>query len=150
LGKLGDWVIWFGPYTPAQLVVMGGGALVLIYTFSWWAWLGPVPIAAWGVAIWAVRGAQIGGRSPAPAFLGWVTLLAQHPAGRIGGRVARDRRAVSLTGSVVIEEALAPISGGRAIPPRRGPVALTSPVGPASGLARLLAEAGERVTVGRS
>ncbi|MGI5041777.1 hypothetical protein ACM9HB_35710, partial [Streptomyces sp. JAC128] len=44
LGKLGDWVIWFGPYTPAQLAVLGGGALLLVKTFAWWSWMGPVPV----------------------------------------------------------------------------------------------------------
>ncbi|MFD5421837.1 hypothetical protein ACFWJT_27900 [Streptomyces sp. NPDC127069] len=34
LGKLGDWTPPFGPYTPAQLVVLGGGAFVLIKTFD--------------------------------------------------------------------------------------------------------------------
>jgi hypothetical protein len=107
LGKLGDWVIWFGPYTPAQLVVMGGGALLLIKTFAWWSWLGPVPVVLWLAAIWAVRGARIGGRAPFTAAFGWIALLTQHPAGRIGGRAARDRRPTTITGSFVIEPALA-------------------------------------------
>ncbi|MGW0778433.1 hypothetical protein ACWD01_33500 [Streptomyces sp. NPDC002835] len=150
LGKLGDWVIWFGPYTPAQLVVMGGGAVLLIYTFSWWSWMGPIPIAAWAVSIWAARGAKVGGRSPFTALLGWVTLLAQHPAGRVGGHVARDRRAASLTGSVVIEEGPASVVKGQARP-LRGPASSPQPAaGPASGLARLLAETGDHAGAGRS
>ncbi|MGW2997207.1 hypothetical protein ACWDA9_37840, partial [Streptomyces sp. NPDC001193] len=54
LGKLSDWVIPFGPYTPAQLVVLGGGALGLIETFGWWSWAGPVPVVVWLVSVWAV------------------------------------------------------------------------------------------------
>lgn len=170
LGKLGDWVIWFGPYTPAQLVVMGGGALLLIKTFAWWSWLGPVPVVAWLVAIWTVRGAKIGGRSPFTATLGWITLLAQHPAGRIGGRAARDRRPTTLTGSFVIEPAPAgapsPAPGPAGVPavprvartvrPARSsrrrspaPAAVVRPV-PVSGLAQLLSDAGADVMAGRS
>ncbi|MEU4266109.1 hypothetical protein ACYCCF_30260 [Streptomyces argenteolus] len=108
LGKLGDWVIWFGPYTPAQLAVLGGGALLLVKTFSWWSWMGPVPVVLWLVAVWAVRGAKISGRSPLTAALGWLTLLARHPAGRIRGRVARDRQTTMLSGTFVIEQAPEP------------------------------------------
>ncbi|MCX4515927.1 hypothetical protein OHA27_38070 [Streptomyces sp. NBC_01619] len=155
LGKLGDWVIWFGPYTPAQLVVMGGGALLLIKTYSWWSWLGPVPIALWLVAVWAVRGAKIGGRSPFAAAFGWIALLAQHPAGRIGGRPARDRRPTALTGAFVIEPSLAdaPSSAGRAASAGRRrtatPAASVRP-GPVSGLAQLLHETHNRQMAGRS
>lgn len=146
LGKLGDWVLWFGPYTPAQLVVMGGGALLLIKTFVWWSWLGPVPIVLWLVAIWVVRGARIGGRSPFIAAFGWLALLAQHPAGRIGGRTARDRRPSILSGSFVIEPALAAGTGPAPAtkPSRRRcspvPPAVVRPV-PVSGLAQLLRDA---------
>ncbi len=158
LGRLGDWVIWFGPYTPAQLVVMGGGALLLIKTFHWWSWLGPIPIVAWGVSIWAVRGAKIGGRSPFAAACGWIVLLAQPAAGRIAGRTARDRRPTVLHGRFVIEPAratagfetaaLAPVPCPRpaepaaaARPKRRraaGPVTVPAPPAPVSGLAQLL------------
>ncbi|MGW2841907.1 hypothetical protein ACWCWD_29480 [Streptomyces sp. NPDC001493] len=111
LGKLGDWVIWFGPYTPAQLLVLGGGALLLVKTFAWWSWLGPVPVVVWLVAVWAVRGAKIGGRSPLVAAAGWVALLARHPAGRIGGRVARDRRPSTLSGTFVVGPLAPPAIG---------------------------------------
>ncbi|WP_406278318.1 hypothetical protein OHT93_36870 [Streptomyces sp. NBC_00191] len=153
LGKLGDWVIWFGPYTPAQLVVMGGGALLLIKTFAWWSWLGPVPIVVWLVSIWAVRGAKIGGRSPFTAAFGWLALLAQHPAGRIGGRAARDRRPSMLTGAFVIEPApaAAAVPVRSAASRRRSPApaaAVVRPV-PVSGLAQLLRDAETPQTAGR-
>ncbi|MEV6400211.1 hypothetical protein AB0M39_36425 [Streptomyces sp. NPDC051907] len=154
LGKLGDWVIWFGPYSPAQLVVMGGGALLLIKTYSWWSWLGPVPVVVWLAAIWAVRGAKIGGRSPFTAALGWLTLLAQHPAGRVGGRTARDRRP-SLFSGVFVVEAAAGSGGGRLRKGRsaRGPRpsgAVAVRPAPASGLARLLLDAADDQPLGRS
>ncbi|MFF3214139.1 hypothetical protein ACFYYB_26120 [Streptomyces sp. NPDC002886] len=105
LGKLGDWTVPFGPYTPAQLVVLGGGAFTLIKTYAWWSWAGPVPVLLWVGLVWAVRGAQIAGQNPFTALLGVVTLLMQHPAGRIGGRVARDRQPSYLRGLLVIEPA---------------------------------------------
>ncbi|WP_240677073.1 hypothetical protein [Actinacidiphila soli] len=161
LGKLGDWVIWFGPYTPAQLVVMGGGALLLIKTFTLWAWLGPVPVVLWLVTIWAVRGATIGGRTPFTAAFGWLTLLAQHPAGRIGGRAARDRRPTTHTGRFVIEHA--PVGASSVVRTakagrthrasrRRAPAPVPAAVRPVpvSGLARLLQDAAAREPAGRS
>ncbi|MGW2986277.1 hypothetical protein [Streptomyces goshikiensis] len=105
LGKLGDWTMPFGPYTPAQLVVLGGGAFVLIQTFSWWSWAGPVPVVAWLVSVWAVRGAQIAGQNPFTAILGVLVVLTRHPAGRIGGCTARDRQPSYLGGQFVIEPA---------------------------------------------
>lgn len=165
LGKLGDWVVPFGPYTPAQLVVMGGGALLLIKSFAWWSWLGPVPVVLWLVSVWAVRGAKIGGRAPFAAALGWIALLARHPAGRIGGRVARDRRPTSLTGSFVIEPAPegtpvpAPAPAAAAVPTPRSakrsrrraaaPVPVVRAV-PLSGLAQLLHAAQAEQMAGRS
>ncbi|MGW0751982.1 hypothetical protein [Streptomyces sp. NPDC002587] len=114
LGKLGDWVVPFGPYTPAQLVVLGGGAFALIKTFAWWSWAGPVPVVLWLASVWAVRGAQIAGQNPFTAVLGGLLLLMRHPAGRVGGRIARDRQPSYLFGQFVIEQApvtaLAPAS----------------------------------------
>ncbi|MEU7068335.1 hypothetical protein [Streptomyces sp. NPDC046161] len=105
LGKLGDWVIWFGPYTPAQLVILGGGAFALIKGYDWWSWAGPVPVVLWLVAVWAARGAQIAGQNPFTAAAGVLVLLLRHPAGRIGGRIARDRRPSDLCGRFVIQAA---------------------------------------------
>ncbi|MFD4130437.1 hypothetical protein ACFXKK_26645 [Streptomyces globisporus] len=143
LGKLGDWVIWFGPYSPAQLVVIGGGAVLLINTFAWWSWLGPVPVVLWLVAAWAVRGAKIGGVSPSTAVLGLVRLLSQPPAGRIAGRAARDVRPRLLSGSFVIEPLRAMAAPAPAPAPAvSGGVASARHSGPASGLSQLLGGAG--------
>ncbi|MFD9338650.1 hypothetical protein ACFWBF_30285 [Streptomyces sp. NPDC060028] len=138
LGKLGDWTIWFGPYTPAQLVVLGGGAFALIKTYAWWSWAGPVPVVLWLGGVWAVRGAQIAGQNPFTALLGVVTLLLRHPAGRIGGRVARDRQPSHLRGRFVIEPGPEEPSDPRAV------VIAAVSAGPraaaGSGLSRLLAD----------
>lgn len=152
LGKLGDWIAPFGPYTPAQLVVLGGGAFLLIKTFAWWSWAGPVPVALWLCAVWAVRGAQVAGQNPFTAALGMLVLLLRHPAGRIGGRIARDKQPVYLRGQFAIEPAPpAPTSLAREpILVSRGaclaaPVAVPAAARTAcgSGLARLLADAAE-------
>ncbi|MGW7600543.1 hypothetical protein [Streptomyces antimycoticus] len=105
LGRVGDWKIPLGPYTPPQLVVAFLGAMLLIKTFSWWSWLGPVPVAAWAVAVWMARRARIGGRSPWAALAGVISVLLQPPAGRIGGRPARDHRPHVLLGTFTIEPA---------------------------------------------
>ncbi|MCI3276965.1 ATP-binding protein [Streptomyces cylindrosporus] len=47
LGKVADWKIPLGPYTPAQIAVAVGGGFLLIKTIGWWSWMGPVPIVAW-------------------------------------------------------------------------------------------------------
>ncbi|MBT2612738.1 hypothetical protein J7I97_32090 [Streptomyces sp. ISL-87] len=154
LGKIGDWTVWFGPYTPAQLVVLGGGAFALIKGYDWWSWAGPVPVVLWLGSVWGVRGAQIAGQNPFTAVLGAFTLLLRHPAGRIAGRVARDKRASRMRARFVIQPAPAasphaalvkPASvTGRAAGPRAAMVKPARVAGRAaggSGLARLLADA---------
>jgi hypothetical protein len=161
LGKVADWKIPLGPYTPAQIAVAVGGGFLLVKTISWWSWMGPVPIAAWLLAIWAVRRPKIRGRAPMQAALGWGLLVWQPPGGRIGGRAARDRAPRPLLGGFTIEDALAPARA--AMPsraarrpadrtPRRSPAAVRSstrrhtepaapaaPVRPVSGVQQLLA-----------
>ncbi|GAA2557971.1 hypothetical protein GCM10010423_69650 [Streptomyces levis] len=108
LGKVADWKIPLGPYTPAQIAVTVGGGFTLVKSISWWSWMGPIPIAAWLLAIWAVRRPRIGGRAPMQAALGWALLMGQPQGGRIAGRAARDRAARPLLGSFTIEEPPAP------------------------------------------
>jgi hypothetical protein len=144
LGKLGDWTMPFGPYTPAQLVVLGGGAFLLIRTFSWWSWAGPVPVVVWLVSVWAVRHAQFAGQNPFTAALGAVSVLTRHPAGRIGDRPARDRRPSYLGGQFVIEAApttvpVAAVGGAGAVAPLLKAAGVRAA---GSGLDRLLAGAG--------
>ncbi|MGI5380695.1 hypothetical protein ACQEV2_42215 [Streptomyces sp. CA-251387] len=103
LGKVADWKIPLGPYTPAQIAVAVGGGFLLVKTISWWSWMGPIPIAAWQLAIWAVRRPKIAGRAPLQAALGWVLLGWQPKGGRIGGRAARDRAPHPLLGGFTIE-----------------------------------------------
>ncbi|MEU6511016.1 hypothetical protein [Streptomyces sp. NPDC046942] len=109
LGKVADWKIPLGPYTPAQITVAVGGGFLLVKTISWWSWMGPVPLVAWILAIWAVRRPKIRGRAPMQAAVGWVLLGWQPRGGRIGGRAARDRAARPLFGGFTIEDA--PVSG---------------------------------------
>ncbi|MDQ1033506.1 hypothetical protein QF035_011175, partial [Streptomyces umbrinus] len=104
LGKVADWRIPLGPYTPAQILLAITGGFLLVKTISWWSWTGPVPITAWLLAIWAVRRPKIRGRSPMQAALGWILLCRQPRGGRIGHRAARDRAPHPLTGSFTIED----------------------------------------------
>lgn len=45
LGKVADWKIPLGPYTPAQIAVAVGGGFLLIKTICWWSWMGICPIS---------------------------------------------------------------------------------------------------------
>lgn len=105
LGKVADWRIPLGPYTPAQIAVAVGGGFLLVKTIGWWSWMGPFPIAAWLLSIWTVRRPKIAGRAPWQAALGWLLLLWQPQGGRIGGRAARDRASHPLIGGFTIEDA---------------------------------------------
>ncbi|MGW2586441.1 hypothetical protein ACWCYZ_34910 [Streptomyces virginiae] len=146
LGRLGDWTVPFGPYTPAQLVVLGGGAFALIKTYALWSWAGPVPVVLWIASVWAVRGAQIAGQNPFTALLGVLVLLARHPAGRVGGRIARDRQPSHLPCRFTLTPAVGPLMAtavGRApaVAPTVAPLPVVAAAG--SGLSRLLAGAGQ-------
>lgn len=157
LGKVADWKIPLGPYTPAQIAVAVSGGLLLVKTISWWSVLGPIPIAAWLLAIWAVRRPKIRGRAPLQAALGWVLLLWQPRGGRISGRAARDRAPHPLIGGFTIEDVPVPAPAPAARPRiaraphpspaanrsatrhRTEPTAPAVPVGPVSGVQQLLA-----------
>ena len=103
LGKVADWKIPLGPYTPAQIAVLVGGGFLLIKTISWWSWMGPVPVVAWVLAVWAVRRPKVKGRAPLQAALCWLLLAWQPQGGRTGGRAARDRAARPLLGGFTLE-----------------------------------------------
>ncbi|MEU9056250.1 hypothetical protein AB0D37_38670 [Streptomyces sp. NPDC048384] len=104
LGKVGDWTLPLGPYTPAQLAIAAAGIFVLIKTFAWWSFLGPAPVIALGVAVWAARATRVGGRSPLWIAYGWVQYALQPKSGRVGGRPARERRPHVLHGTLLIED----------------------------------------------
>ncbi|MFM9812754.1 hypothetical protein ACKI16_30095 [Streptomyces scabiei] len=118
LGKVADWKIPLGPYTPAQIAVAVVGGFLLIKTIGWWSWMGPFPLVAWLLTIWAVRRPKIRGRAPMQAALGWVLLTWQPRGGRIGGRAARDRGSRPLLGGFTIEDA--PALAAAAAPSRPG------------------------------
>ncbi|WP_314223650.1 hypothetical protein [Streptomyces zaehneri] len=118
LGKVADWKIPLGPYTPAQISVAVGGGFLLVKTISWWSWMGPVPIVGWFLVIWMVRRPKVRGRAPMQAALGWLLLGWQPHGGRIGGRAARDRTARPLLGGFTIEGAPSPGPAAQAAPAR--------------------------------
>ncbi|GGJ56466.1 hypothetical protein [Streptomyces brasiliensis] len=118
LGKVADWKIPLGPYTPAQIALAVAGGFLLVKTIGWWSWMGPVPIIGWVLVIWAVRRPKIRGRVPMQAALGWVLLGWQPRGGRIGGRAARDRAPRPLLGGFTIEGAPTPVSSAKAAPAR--------------------------------
>ncbi len=106
LGRLGDFRLPLGPYTPPQLVIASVGAFVLIKTVTWWApTLGPVPVVVWAVAIWAARHSRVGGRAFGPAVMDAAALLVAPRGGRIGGRPVREVPGAWLSGGFGIEEA---------------------------------------------
>ncbi|WP_369228444.1 hypothetical protein AB5J52_48210 (plasmid) [Streptomyces sp. R39] len=158
LGKVADWRIPLGPYTPAQIAVAVGGGFLLVKTISWWSWMGPIPLVAWILAIWAVRRPKIRGRAPLQAAVGWALLGWQPRGGRIGGRAARDRAARPLLGGFTIDatplpgpavtatagaaRVVRPTSGAGRLSLRRrppAPAAAGAVVGPVSGVQQLLA-----------
>ncbi|MGW4951496.1 hypothetical protein [Streptomyces parvulus] len=130
LGKVADWRIPLGPYTPAQIAVAVVGGFLLIKTIGWWSWMGPVPLVAWLLTIWAVRRPRIRGRAPLQAALGWSLLAWQPRGGRIGGRAARDRAARPLLGGFTIESA--PARTAAPSRPGRRPGSRASRPGPAA------------------
>ncbi|MFF0706359.1 hypothetical protein ACFYVC_39310 [Streptomyces tendae] len=170
LGKVADWKIPLGPYTPAQIAVLVGGGFLLVKTISWWSWMGPVPVIAWLLAVWAVRRPKVKGRAPLQAALGWLLLAWQPQGGRTGGRAARDRAAHPLLSGFTIEGHHPAVPAGvrqsatqepggvraragrrsslprsqqqaRPVPVSQAPV--SAPVAPTSGVQQLLALAGQ-------
>lgn len=147
LGKVADWKIPLGPYTPAQIAVAVIGSLLLVKTINWWSWMGPIPVVGLLFAVWAVRRPTIRGRAPMQALVGWVLLGWQPRGGRIGGRAARDRAERPVFGTFTIEDGLAPALAvspqGAArhlsvrMPRRAAPAAAAA--GPLSGVQQLLA-----------
>ncbi|MET7390505.1 hypothetical protein ACFYPT_38630 [Streptomyces sp. NPDC005529] len=147
LGKVADWKIPLGPYTPAQIAVAVGGGFALFKSIALWSWMGPIPIAAWILAVWAVRRPKVRGRTPLQAALGWLLLAWQPAGGRLGGRAARDRAPRPFLGGFTIEDTPAPTparstsrTARRPGRPRRAVVAapVRRPVGPVSQVQQLL------------
>lgn len=148
LGKVADWKIPLGPYTPAQIAVAVGGGFLLVKTISWWSWMGPVPLVGWGLFIWMVRRPKVRGRAPMQAALGWVLLGWQPRGGRIGGRAARDRAPHPLLGGFTIEGAPATGPAAKATPSRPARVPQPRPAGRSSARRRRTEPAAPAVPVG--
>jgi hypothetical protein len=105
VGKIQGVTLPFGPYSATQLAVLLGGGWLLVQTFRIWSCLGPAGLLLLALppaAAWAVRHAKIEGRSPARALAGYLALLTEPSCGRIAGRLASDRRPVTLTGQIRI------------------------------------------------
>ncbi|MGW1193248.1 hypothetical protein [Streptomyces sp. NPDC002559] len=119
LGKVADWRIPLGPYTPAQIAVAVVGGFLLVKTISLWSWMGPVPIVVWVLMVWVMRQPKFKGLSPAQAVVGWVLLAGQPQGGRIRGRAARDRSCRPLLGGFTLEEGDFPAVAG-AVPAAGG------------------------------
>lgn len=127
IGKIQGWTIPLGPYTATQLGVLIGGLYLLVKSFELWRGLGAgalLVIALPFAATWAVRHAQIDGRTPLRAFAGFAALLTEPRCGRINGRLARDARPTRLTGGVRLSRL--PDPG-----PAPQPAAVQPPVQPA-------------------
>ncbi|CAM5649508.1 hypothetical protein STANM337S_06543 [Streptomyces tanashiensis] len=122
LGKLGDFVLWFGPCNAGQLVIAAVGVLVLIKTFDWWSGLGPLPVLALGVVVWAARAHRVGGRRPMWVLYGLARRALQPRSGRIGGKAARPPGTHRLTGTLLIDPTTDPTDP-------IGPIGPTEPAG---------------------
>ncbi|QIB49530.1 hypothetical protein [Streptomyces aureoverticillatus] len=136
LGKIGDWTLPLGPYTPAQLTIAAVGIFALIKTFSWWApSLGPVPVVGLGVAVWLARASRLGGRAPLWVAYGWAQFALQPSSGRINGRTVRPRSLRALHGTFLIEHTTATASAGPAAAAprtRHARPTAAAPAGPAA------------------
>ncbi|MGA4844783.1 hypothetical protein ACOBQB_00205 [Streptomyces sp. G5(2025)] len=137
LGKIGDWTLPLGPYTPAQLTIAAVGIYILIKTFSWWApTLGPAPLIVLGVAVWLARASRVGGRSPLWVAYGWMVFALQPAGGRVNGRTVRPSRPQALSGGFLIEhttEAVPAESSTAAGPRPASRVAAPAPKGAKTG-----------------
>lgn len=127
MGKIGDWTLPLGPYTPAQLTIAGAGIFVLIKTFAWWAPLGPAPVIALAFTVWLARASRMGGRSPLWVACGWGQRALQPAGGRMNGRAVRPARPRALHGSFLIETTDEPAAAASATTPRARPAQPSAP-----------------------
>ncbi|MFJ5035539.1 hypothetical protein ACIQB5_47805 [Streptomyces sp. NPDC088560] len=87
----GGGVLWGGPYTVPQLIVMVGSFVALILFRPIWAHFGVVLNVMIAFAVpyalgWTVRRLSVDGRNPLAATASVLGLLAAPSAGRLGGR----------------------------------------------------------------
>ncbi|MEV5879391.1 hypothetical protein AB0L75_35240 [Streptomyces sp. NPDC052101] len=87
----GGGVLWGGPYSVPQLIVMVGSFVALILFRPLWAHFGVVLNVMFAFAVpyalgWTVRRLTVDGRNPLAAAGSVLGLLAAPSAGRLGGR----------------------------------------------------------------
>ncbi|GHE13802.1 hypothetical protein [Streptomyces alanosinicus] len=87
----GGGVLWGGPYSVPQLIVMVGSFVALILFRSLWAHFGVVLNVMFAFAVpyalgWTVRRLNVDGRNPLAAAGSFLGLLTAPAAGRLGGR----------------------------------------------------------------
>lgn len=103
IGKIGEWTLPFGPYSPAQIGVCVAAAVVLWKTMALWSGRLPfwvvilvlvgVPVAA----MFAIRRVRVEGRSPVFALVGAARSLGQHRHGTHGRTTAAPPQPEMLT-----------------------------------------------------
>lgn len=103
IGKIGGWTLPT-PITPAQLGVLAGSFLVLLWTRTLWAHLGGIGnLVIQGIVpltlAWAVRHFRIEGRPPLRAALGLATYLGSPREGVLRGRAFREARPARIRGN---------------------------------------------------
>lgn len=96
IGKIGGWTLPT-PITPAQLGVLTGSFLALLWTRALWAHLGELGnLVVQGLVpltlAWAVRHLRIEGRPPLRAAVGLAQYLASPREGALRGRAFREPR----------------------------------------------------------
>ncbi|WP_158692943.1 hypothetical protein [Streptomyces roseochromogenus] len=87
----GGGVLWGGPYSVPQLIVMVGSFVALILFRPVWAHFGVVLNVMFAFAVpyalgWTVRRLTVDGRNPLAAAASVLALLTAPSAGRLGGR----------------------------------------------------------------
>ncbi len=106
IGRIQGWTLPLGPFSATQLGVLVLSLWLLIQTAPLWTRLGPlavVPIAVPFAATWAVRHAQIEGRTPLRALGGYLALYTAPRRGTLHGRPVPTPDPVRLSGVITIQ-----------------------------------------------
>jgi hypothetical protein len=119
----GGGVLWGGPYSVPQLIVMVGSFVTLILFRPLWAHFGVVLNVMFAFAVpyalgWTVRRLTVDGRNPLAAAASVLGLLTAPSAGRLGGRPLKAlNRARLVRGvcTVTWQEVAVPVGGRTAV-----------------------------------
>ncbi|MEV6822891.1 TcpE family conjugal transfer membrane protein [Nocardiopsis dassonvillei] len=105
IGRIQGWTLPLGPFSATQLGVLVLSLWLLIQTAPLWTRLGPlavVPVVLPFAATWAVRHAQIEGRTPLRALGGYLALYTAPRRGTLHGRPVPTPDPVRLSGVITI------------------------------------------------